>query len=166
MYPSSQFVGVYRLLDVSQHPQKTRVSGWKLVGRPPIVFRKIGGNFRVSVRSEMKIFVRVQGARESEKRSVLPVREHFQTPEQRRNRAKGPFLDGYDRHTWAYVAMTTKSRRCRRRGYFHRHQRCKGYKAYSKQKNQGDTRHVPRPSHRACNRPKAPSGHVAPRRYF
>jgi ribulose-phosphate 3-epimerase len=38
----------------------------------------------------------VQGARESEKRSVLPVREHFQTSEQRRNRKKRPFPDGHE----------------------------------------------------------------------
>jgi hypothetical protein len=48
-----------------------------------------------NVRPEMKIFVRVQGAREPEERSVLPVREHFRATEQRRNRAKRPFLDGH-----------------------------------------------------------------------
>jgi precorrin-2 dehydrogenase/sirohydrochlorin ferrochelatase len=44
----------------------------------------------------MRIFVRVQGAREPEKRSVLRLREHFQATEQRRNRTKSPFLEGYE----------------------------------------------------------------------
>jgi membrane-bound lytic murein transglycosylase D len=49
----------------------------------------------MSVHPEMRVFVRVQGAREPEKRSVLPAHEHSQATKQRRNRAKRPFLDGH-----------------------------------------------------------------------
>jgi len=48
-----------------------------------------------SVHPETSNFVRVQGARKTQKRSVHAVREHLATTEQHGNRAKGPFPDGH-----------------------------------------------------------------------
>ncbi len=55
--------------------------------------------YQVSVQKR-GFLVECKARGKDEKRSVLPVREHFQPTKQRRNRAKRPFPDGHYRRSW------------------------------------------------------------------